>query len=55
MQKKSYFKLKKKNSNLLSQAYPFYYQGKELWFKSETSGIEKKLTEKNYVIDGWDR
>jgi hypothetical protein len=27
----------------------------ELWFKSETSGIEKKLTEKNYVIDGWDR
>ncbi len=31
MQKKSYFKLKKKNSNLLSQAYPFYYQGKELW------------------------
>ena len=28
----SYFKLKKTISNFLSQAYPFYYQGKELVF-----------------------
>ncbi len=33
----------------------FYPTRFELWFKSESSGIEKKLTEKNYVIDGWDR
>lgn len=33
-----------------------YYPARfELWFKSENSGIEKKLTERNYVIDGWDR
>ncbi len=33
----------------------FYPTRFELWFKSEDSGIEKKLTEKNYLIDGWDR
>ena len=33
----------------------FYPTRFELWFKSESTGIEKKLTEKNYVIDGWDR
>ncbi len=27
----------------------------ELWFKSDSSGLEKKLIEKSYVIDGWDR
>jgi hypothetical protein len=27
----------------------------ELWFKSEKDGAEKKLTEKSYLIDGWDR
>ena len=27
----------------------------ELWFKSATDGTEKKLTEKSYLIDGWDR
>ncbi|MFD2543744.1 hypothetical protein ACFSSB_15565 [Lacinutrix gracilariae] len=33
----------------------FYPTRFELWFKSDSSGIEKKLTEKKYVIDGWDR
>ena len=33
-----------------------YYPARfELWFKSEKDGIEKKLTEKYYLIDGWDR
>ena len=34
-----------------------YYPARfELWFKSETDdGTEKKLTEKSYLIDGWDR
>ena len=33
----------------------FYPTRIELWFKSEKSDIEKKLTEKSYLIDGWDR
>ena len=33
----------------------FYPTRFELWFKSNSSGIEEKLTEKNYLIDGWDR
>jgi len=33
----------------------FYPTRFELWFKSEKSDIEKKLTEKSYLIDGWDR
>lgn len=33
----------------------FYPTRFELWFKFQKSGIEKKLTEKNYMIDGWDR
>ncbi|MFV8226902.1 hypothetical protein [Christiangramia aquimixticola] len=33
----------------------FYPVRFELWFKSNQSGKEKKMTEKNYVIDGWDR
>ena len=33
-----------------------YYPARfELWFKSEKDGAEKKLTEKSYLIDGWDR
>jgi|SRR5690554_1672676 len=33
-----------------------YYPARfELWFKSEKEGTEKKLTEKSYLIDGWDR
>ncbi len=33
-----------------------YYPARfELWFKSEKDGTEKKLTEKSYLIDGWDR
>jgi hypothetical protein len=27
----------------------------ELWFKPSDNGTEKKLTEKSYLIDGWDR
>ncbi len=27
----------------------------ELWFKSAEDGTEKKLIEKSYLIDGWDR
>jgi len=33
----------------------FYPTRFELWFKSEILGIDKKLTEKSYLIDGWDR
>ncbi len=33
----------------------FYPTRFELWFKSEDSGIEKKMAKKNYIIDGWDR
>jgi hypothetical protein len=33
----------------------FYPVRFELWFKSENTGIEKKLAEKKYLIDGWDR
>lgn len=33
-----------------------YYPARfEFWFKSEKDGTEKKLTEKSYLIDGWDR
>ena len=33
-----------------------YYPARfELWFKSANDEIEKKLTEKSYLIDGWDR
>ena len=33
-----------------------YYPARfELWFKSADDGTEKKLTEKSYLIDGWDR
>lgn len=33
----------------------FYPARFELWFKSAMDGTEKKLTEKSYLIDGWDR
>ncbi len=33
----------------------FYPARFELWFKSKNIGIEKKLIEKEYLIDGWDR
>lgn len=33
-----------------------YYPARfELWFKSAENGEEQKLTEKTYLIDGWDR
>ena len=34
------------------QFYPVRF---EMWFKSSETGIERKLAEKNYLIDGWDR
>ncbi len=34
------------------QFYPVRF---EMWFKSKKTGTEKKLTEKKYLIDGWDR
>ncbi|WP_053989856.1 hypothetical protein [Mangrovimonas sp. TPBH4] len=34
------------------QFYPVRF---EMWFKSKETGIEKKLAEKKYLIDGWDR
>jgi len=33
----------------------FYPVKFELWFRQKNTKVEKKLTEKNYVIDGWDR
>ena len=37
-------------------ALEIYYPVRfELWFRSAETGKEKKLTEKSYLIDGWDR
>ena len=50
------FNLYKGSSVIYEGTFSNFYPTRfELWFKSESSGIEKKLTEKNYVIDGWDR
>ena len=50
------YKLYEGNTVIDEGTFDNYYPTRfELWFKSESSGIEKKLTEKNYVIDGWDR
>ena len=50
------YKLYKGNTVIDEGTFEHYYPTRfELWFKSESSGIEKKLTEKYYVIDGWDR
>ena len=50
------YKLYEGNTVIDEGTFEHYYPTRfELWFKSESSGIEKKLTEKNYVIDGWDR
>jgi hypothetical protein len=44
------------NSLIYEGTFANYYPVRfELWFISEISGNEKKLTEINYVIDGWDR
>ena len=50
------YKLYDGNTVIVEGTFKNYYPTRfELWFKSESSEIEKKLTEKNYVIDGWDR
>ncbi len=52
----SAFKLYKGSSVIYEGTFSNFYPTRfELWFKSESSDIEKKLTEKNYLIDGWDR
>ena len=44
------------NSLIYEGTFANYYPVRfELWFKPKNTEIEKKLTEKNYVIDGWDR
>lgn len=48
--------LYKGNSLIYEGTFANYYPVRfELWFKSESSETEKKLTEQNYLIDGWDR
>ncbi|MFD1096108.1 hypothetical protein [Salegentibacter chungangensis] len=50
------YKLYTGNSLIYEGTLAHYYPVRfELWFKPKNSGIEKKLTEKKYVIDGWDR
>ena len=50
------YKLYEGNTVIDEGTFKNYYPTRfELWFKSKSSEIEKKLTEKNYVIDGWDR
>ena len=52
----STFNLYKGSSVIYEGTFSNFYPTRfELWFKSKSSGIEKKLTEKNYLIDGWDR
>ncbi len=50
------YKLYKGSSVIYEGSFSNFYPTQfELWFKSKSSGIEKKLAEKNYLIDGWDR
>ncbi|WP_299628323.1 hypothetical protein [uncultured Tenacibaculum sp.] len=50
------FKLYRGNTIIEEGTFDNFYPVRfELWFKSEKTGKEKKLNEKNYVIDGWDR
>jgi len=50
------YKLYTGNSLIYEGTFAHYYPVRfELWFKPKNKGIEKKLTEKKYVIDGWDR
>ena len=45
-----------RNSLIYEGTFSNYYPVRfELWFKSKNQETEKKLTEKNYLIDGWDR
>lgn len=50
------FEMYEGNSVIYEGTFAKYYPTRfELWFKSASSGIEKKLAEKKYLIDGWDR
>jgi len=50
------YKLYIGNSLIYEGTFANYYPVRfELWFKPKSTEIERKLTEKNYVIDGWDR
>ena len=50
------FNFYKGNSTIYEGTFGDFYPTRfELWFKSEKTGIEKKMTEKSYLIDGWDR
>jgi hypothetical protein len=50
------YKLYNGNSLIFEGTFANFYPVRfELWFKSEITGNEKKMAEKNYVIDGWDR
>ena len=50
------FELYKGNSLIYEGGLGKYYPVRfELWFKSSETGNEQKLTEKEYLIDGWDR
>ena len=52
----SKYKLYKGQSVIYEGAFEKYYPARfELWFKSSKNGTEQKLTEKTYLIDGWDR
>ncbi|MBB4080846.1 hypothetical protein GGR28_003485 [Lewinella aquimaris] len=50
------FKLFTGNTVVDEGTFEKYYPARfELWFKSSDDETEKKLTEKSYFIDGWDR
>lgn len=50
------YKLYQGNTVIDEGTFENYYPVRfELWFKAESTGVEKKLDENNYVIDGWDR
>ena len=50
------YKLYEGNTVIDEGTFEKYYPTRfELWFKSQQTGFERKLTDKSYVIDGWDR
>ncbi|WP_299111658.1 hypothetical protein [uncultured Winogradskyella sp.] len=50
------YKLYEGHTVISEGTFEHYYPTRfELWFKPFNSGNEKKLTEQNYIIDGWDR
>ena len=52
----SKYKLYKGQSTIYEGTFEKYYPARfELWFKSSDTGLEKKITERVYLIDGWDR